>query len=410
MGPPPSPSNIDAGQAGPWQLVGSLGLLVFVGSLILSSALIVLTLPVFRRFALAVPNARSSHKAVTPQGGGFGVVGAMFPRHRCSAPQLLGSSARRYVARGGGCGASGPIGFMDDARHLSPTPKFAAQAVAMLLVIAALPEGLRVCPLLPWTLERAAIFAAGLWLVNLVNFMDGIDWMMVAEVVPVTAGVALIGWLGALPPEALIVALALNGAMLGFAPFNFPVARLFLGDLGSLPIGLLLFWLLFLVAGSGHLAAALLLPLYFVADATATLARRALARERVWVAHRTHFYQRARDNGFSTLGIIGRVFAVNCVLVALAAIERGLRVSDGERSDAGPWGGAGRMVACDLRAEAAVERSHSRHRRLWLRGRALVAALAQAGHPVRAATRRPGKRVISGRSGGRCRTRLSRAR
>ncbi len=74
--------------------------------------------------------------------------------------------------------------------------------------------------------------------------MDGIDWMMVAEVVPVTAGVALVGALGALPAEGLVVALALNGAMLGFAPFNRPVARLFLGDMGSLPTALLLAWLL----------------------------------------------------------------------------------------------------------------------------------------------------------------------
>ena len=324
MGPPHLPSNIDAGQADPWQLVGSLGPLVFVGSLILSSALIVLTLPVFRRFALAVPNARSSHKAVTPQGGGFGVVGASVA---VTALALLGSSQLSGPSEGGtwlvlaAAVLLALIGAIDDARHLSPTPKFAGQAVAILLVIAALPEGLRVCPLLPWTLERAAIFAAGLWFVNLVNFMDGIDWMMVAEVVPVTAGVALVGWLGALPPEALIVALALNGAMLGFAPFNFPVARLFLGDMGSLPIGLLLFWLLLLVAGSGHLAAALLLPLYFVADASVTLARRALARERVWEAHRSHYYQRARDNGFGTLAIVGRVFTVNCCLVALAAIS-----------------------------------------------------------------------------------------
>ena len=131
---------------------------------------------------------------------------------------------------------------------------------------------------------------------NLVNFMDGIDWMMVAEVVPVTGGVALVGALGALPPEALIVALALNGAMLGFAPFNRPVARLFLGDMGSLPIGLLLFWLLLLVAGSGHVAAALLLPLYFVADATVTLARRALrARARMGGAPHALLPTRARQ-------------------------------------------------------------------------------------------------------------------
>jgi UDP-N-acetylmuramyl pentapeptide phosphotransferase/UDP-N-acetylglucosamine-1-phosphate transferase len=140
-------------------------------------------------------------------------------------------------------------------------------------------------------------------------------------VVPITFGVALIGALAPLPPEAQPVALALGGAMIGFAPFNRPVARLFLGDVGSLPIGLLVGWLLLLVASAGHLAAALLLPLYFIADASVTMLRRWRAGERVWEAHRTHFYQRARDHGWSTIGIVSRVFAVNLGLVALAVVS-----------------------------------------------------------------------------------------
>src|SRR5207302_10521657 len=127
--------------------------------------------------------------------------------------------------------------------------------------------------------------------------MDGIDWMTLAEVVPITAGVVALGLLGQVPALAILVALALLGATLGFAPFNKPVAKLFLGDVGSLPIGLVLAWLLLQVAAGGHLAAALLLPLYYVADATLTLFRRLKAREPVWQAHRTHFYQRAVDGG-----------------------------------------------------------------------------------------------------------------
>jgi UDP-N-acetylmuramyl pentapeptide phosphotransferase/UDP-N-acetylglucosamine-1-phosphate transferase len=70
--------------------------------------------------------------------------------------------------------------------------------------------------------------------------------------------------MGALPREATAAAFSLCGVTIGFAPFNRPVARLFLGDVGSLPIGLLLGWLLVLLAGGVHLAAALLLPLYYV--------------------------------------------------------------------------------------------------------------------------------------------------
>ncbi len=173
---------------------------------------------------------------------------------------------------------------------------------------------------MPWWLERALMLVGGVWFVNLVNFMDGIDWMTVAEVVPLTAGLAIFGLLGALPRDATLVAIALCGAIIGCAPFNRPVARLFLGDVGSLPIGLLLAWMLILLAGSGHLAAALLLPLYYFADATITLLRRLLNGENVLQAHRSHFYQRALDGGFSVYQIVGRVFAINIILVGLAAM------------------------------------------------------------------------------------------
>ena len=155
------------------------------------------------------------------------------------------------------------------------------------------------------------LLLACLWFVNLTNFMDGIDWMTVAEFVPITVGIAAaLGSLGALPTHGIVVAVALCGGLLGFAPFNRPVARIFLGDVGSLPIGLLFAWLLVLVAGQGHLAAALLLPLYYLADATLTLLRRMKKREPFWQAHRTHFYQRATDRGFSVSAIVARVFAV----------------------------------------------------------------------------------------------------
>ncbi len=130
----------------------------------------------------------------------------------------------------------------------------------------------------------------------------------------------LLGGLGSLPSHALIVSLALLGGLIGFAPFNRPVARLFLGDVGSLPIGLLVGWLLALLADKGHLAAALLLPLYYLMDATITLLRRLVRGERVWQAHRTHFYQRATDNGFTVPQVVARVFAVNILLAILSLV------------------------------------------------------------------------------------------
>src|SRR5262249_56988030 len=92
--------------------------------------------------------------------------------------------------------------------------------------VAGWPADLRVVPLLPWWFERACLLVGGLWFINLTNFMDGIDWMTVAEAVPMTGGLVVIGLYGELPALPLVAAAALLGAMLGFAPFNRPVARL----------------------------------------------------------------------------------------------------------------------------------------------------------------------------------------
>jgi UDP-N-acetylmuramyl pentapeptide phosphotransferase/UDP-N-acetylglucosamine-1-phosphate transferase len=215
----------------------------------------------------------------------------------------------------------GMIGAADDFWTLGIAPRLALQALAAGLMLAALPSELRVAASLPWWLERALMLIAALWFINFTNFMDGIDWMMVAEVVPVTTGLALIALMGELPHQVAVVALALCGAILGFAPFNRPVAKLFLGDVGSLPVGLLLAWMLVTLAGQGHLVAALLLPFYFASDATITLARRIRAGERAWEAHRGHFYQRATAGGFTVREVVTRVFMVNAILVALAIVS-----------------------------------------------------------------------------------------
>ncbi len=210
------------------------------------------------------------------------------------------------------------VGATDDVRPMEAIPRLLLQTAAALIVMATLPAELQIFPMLPWWLERTLMLIGILWFVNLVNFMDGLDWMVVAEVVPVSAALVAIGVMGGMPGDAMLVALALLGAILGFAPFNRPVARLFLGDVGSLPLGLMIAWLLVLLAGSGGIVAAMLLPLYFIADTTITLLRRTVAGEPIMQAHRSHFYQRATDGGFSVNQIVGRVFTVNVVLALLA--------------------------------------------------------------------------------------------
>src|SRR6185437_4208617 len=213
------------------------------------------------------------------------------------------------------------LGFADDLKPVPVLPRLLLQAIAVGTIVFTAPAELRIASVVPFWIERGLLVLAGLWFVNLVNFMDGLDWMTVAEVVPVTAALAILGALGELPLQAVIVTAALCGAMIGFAPFNRPVACIFLGDVGSLPIGLLVGWSLLQMAWQHHFAAALLLPLYYLADATVTLLRRMMRREPFWVAHRSHFYQRATDNGFAVRQVVNEVFVLNLALAVLAVIS-----------------------------------------------------------------------------------------
>ena len=294
-----------------WALRGAAILII---AALVSALLIVALRPLLERYAMAQPNARSSHKIPTPQGGGIAVIAATIAV-ACGAAGVI-PLATLFAA----VILIAAVGAMADLHPIDVAPRLLLQALAVAAVIFTLPAELRVMPVLPWWIERVLLVVGGLWFVNLVNFMDGLDWITVAEVVPITAALAAIGFFGLLPPRALAVSLALCGAMIGFAYFNRPVAKLFLGDVGSLPIGLLLGWLLVLIAGSGGRAAALLLPLYYLADSTVTLLRRLVNGEQVWQAHRSHFYQRATDRGLSVPEVVARVFAVNLVLAALALV------------------------------------------------------------------------------------------
>jgi UDP-N-acetylmuramyl pentapeptide phosphotransferase/UDP-N-acetylglucosamine-1-phosphate transferase len=285
----------------------------------LTILLILALRPLLQRYALARPNARSSHKIPTPQGGGVAVVSATLATLLFSI--WIGVTDTGLLPVFAAVAFIACVGAVDDLRPIPVSPRLLLQTVAVAAVLASLPENFRLFPFIPFWTERALLLIGGLWFVNLVNFMDGLDWITVAEIVPVTAALAFFGFFGQLPSGPALTALALCGAMVGFAPFNRPVAKLFLGDVGSLPIGLLCGWCLLQLAGAGHVTAALLLPLYYLADSTITLAMRFSKGEDVREAHRSHFYQRATDNGFSVMQIVTEIFILNLLLAALAALS-----------------------------------------------------------------------------------------
>jgi UDP-N-acetylmuramyl pentapeptide phosphotransferase/UDP-N-acetylglucosamine-1-phosphate transferase len=274
--------------------------------------------PLLLRHVLANPNARSSHRIPTPQGAGIAVIGATLAVAGAIVACAGSTDLKIPTVVFGATLFIALVGVVDDIKSIPVLPRLMLQALAVGAILFTTSSDLQIIPACPLWIERGLLLIAGLWFVNLVNFMDGLDWMTVAEVIPITGALVLLGSLGESFPSETIVAAALGGAIIGFAPFNRPVAKVFLGDVGSLPIGLLLGWCLLELAFRQNITAALLLPLYYLADTTVTLLRRLAKREPVWTAHRSHFYQRAIDNGFTVLRVVSEVFVLNIGLAVLA--------------------------------------------------------------------------------------------
>jgi UDP-N-acetylmuramyl pentapeptide phosphotransferase/UDP-N-acetylglucosamine-1-phosphate transferase len=290
----------------------------------LSAVLVQAMMPLLRRYALARPNARSSHSLPTPQGAGLAVllatilaVAAGLAVARAEASAIREAALVTVAAL-----VLAATGAIDDLRPLGPFAKLVPQILAVgLVVFLAVPPEARLFSALPLPVERALVTLAGVWFVNLVNFMDGIDWITVTGCGVPLAALAILAAVQAREAEAAAyLAAALCGALIGFAPFNKPVARVFLGDVGSLPIGLILGYGLYRLALSGHLAAALILPLYYLWDSGLTLIRRVLRGEAFWLAHRSHVYQRATDAGWSVAEVVTQILVLDIALAILAFI------------------------------------------------------------------------------------------
>jgi len=235
-----------------------------------------------RRRLVDLPGDRRSHTVPTPRGGGIAIVAAMLV---ALAWALAGGAAhaRFLLAVGAGLVLIAGIGWIDDHRPLPPWPRLVVQGIAA----AALAWGLAV--------EGGSLagsltgFIAAMALVNVWNFMDGTDGIATTQAIIAGLAYAVFAW-GA--PSAWL-GLGLVAGGLGFLPFNFPKARIFLGDVGSGALGYALAasaaWI---AQGDWPHAPLLLLPLSaFLADASLTLAARAAAGQRWWTPHAEHAYQ-----------------------------------------------------------------------------------------------------------------------
>lgn len=231
------------------------------------------------------PNSRSLHASPTPRVGGIGVmtavlIASMFIQSPMLWPFMLGA----FVLAG--------ISLLDDYKNLSVRWRLLAHvavAIACVFIVTRLPA-----------IQFIATSLAIVWMTNLYNFMDGADGLAGGmTVIGFGAMSVAAGWAGA--PDLAVFCISISAAALAFLHFNFPPAQIFLGDVGSIPLG-------FLAAAIGVYGEAqgywpLLFPVIvfspFILDASVTLLKRALRGEKVWHAHREHYYQRLVRMGWT---------------------------------------------------------------------------------------------------------------
>ena len=291
-------------------------------------ALLALLVRRFGSFALDQPNERSLHERPIPRTGGIAVIaGAAVAPAFGAAPLWLPLSLAL---------ALGAVSFVDDLRSLPTAVRLTAHLVA-----AAVVAWYVLSPMQP--LELALVVLGIAWITNLYNFMDGSDGLAGGMAVSGFGAYALAAWQTDNAPLA-VASTALAASSAAFLVRNFHPARIFLGDVGAIPVGFLAGALG--IVGWRDDAWPLWFPLLafalFIGDATVTLVRRLLRGERVWQAHRDHYYQRMVRMGLGHRRTALIAYALMIVCAAAALYGR----AQSPAVQATAFGAATALLAC----------------------------------------------------------------
>ncbi|POA46186.1 glycosyl transferase [Pseudomonas sp. MPR-ANC1] len=272
---------------------------------------------VLRRYALTkslmdIPNERSSHSVPTPRGGGVAIVVSFLLALPVLAGLNLISASTLYGVFGSGLLVA-LIGFADDHGHIAARWRLLGHFIAAgwaLFWFNGFPtiDLFGVVINLGWFGDILGVVYL-VWMLNLYNFMDGIDGLASAEAISVCLGMGLVCWISG-SSDLAWMPLILAGAVAGFLWWNFPPARIFMGDAGSGFLGLVLGGLAIQSSGNSPemLWSWMIMLSVFIVDATWTLIQRLLRGDKVYEAHRSHGYQHATDrwgsHGLVTAGVV----------------------------------------------------------------------------------------------------------
>ncbi len=298
-----------------WGFIAGLFFILSLCSFVLSKAVIAY---LCRHALFDVPNDRSSHDIATPRGGGIAFVAVLLGGFGiCGLTGLMASQTALHLIAITLFLTT--VSWLDDLRNLGPLIRFGSHTGAVIAALALeIVSGPFFAGLLPSTFELMLIGIGWVWFINLFNFMDGIDGLATSETIAIGLGGTLLVVVTDAEPSLAIACLILVAAALGFLPHNWHPAKVFMGDVGSIPLGFLCAWVLLSLASMGMGPAALILSLVFFTDATLTLFRRLVRREKIWQAHRQHFYQQAVQRGMTHGQATFGACMANICLIGLA--------------------------------------------------------------------------------------------
>ncbi len=262
------------------------------------------------------PNTRSNHQLPTPRGGGIAIMLAIVlaywwcgEDHTTELNIILGCAVILAI-----------INFLDDKFNISIIWRFALELIACIIVVSGIDcELLILKNYLPVFLEKSIMVIALLWFTNNFNFMDGIDGIAASQSIHIALNVGLLSFLYCL--ELTTISLIIASANAGFLVWNWQRAKIFMGDVASIPLGFILGCFLLKIATHGMLVASIIIALYFIADGLITLLRRLFNKEKIWQAHSKHFYQRAVRAGASHQSVVLKIILCNCFLSIVAILS-----------------------------------------------------------------------------------------
>jgi UDP-N-acetylmuramyl pentapeptide phosphotransferase/UDP-N-acetylglucosamine-1-phosphate transferase len=274
-----------------------------------------------QRKVMDEPNDRSMHAAAVPRGGGLGLWLTILPFWI----GLLIITGQWHFQLGVIAGTLLLIGvsWLDDEKPLSIGLRFGSHIFAVALALISFEsEQLVFQGFLPLWLDRILTAFCWIWFINLTNFMDGIDGISSTQGVHTALAFILISAMAGLPVYTeIVLAAAIAGALLGFLKWNWHPAKMFMGDVGSVPLGYLLGFLMITLAMNGLLLIALCIPFYYLADATITLMRRIAQKRKFWQPHREHFYQKAALAIGNHAHVLRPIILANIGLMGIAAFS-----------------------------------------------------------------------------------------